>query len=260
MAERIELSEELRHYLLEPENLPSTITVCGRKYTPVAPTAAGYKGVVWQAKDEFGRDRALKLCVYGDYEERSYLQEVARAARLEPYQEFARFIDAGIIEHSVGENDKHKFVCLVEEWIDGLTLREFVKENWDLVTASFLLSYVKSLSGALAALQEVELRHDDLHDENVMLARPVNRGLTAEWKVKVIDTGSMKPIAAPTTKPKDDHQHFVDHIVLLWNTAYSRGKLPVRDRRFLVEAQQLLQLMLDEDPTIAPFNLPHLYR
>ena len=266
VSERIELGKNLRRGLLAPENLPEEVRVNGKTYVPVAPVDAGYKGAVWLVRDEFGRKRALKLCIHEDYQDRSYLQELARGSRLETYQEFAKFVDAGLTELSIGTFEKQTFVCFVEEWIDGLTLSNFVKEEADQVTASFILAYVTGISNALSALREVGLRHDDLHEGNVMLARPVKAALAAEWTIKVVDIGSMKPIEAPCTKDKDDHWHFVEHVVLLWNTVHARKAIAMRDRRFLTEVHKLLHSMLDDEPGIAlrepaqivkQFNLAH---
>jgi hypothetical protein len=251
MPVRIELSEEQRRHLLGLEFLPPSIQVNGKSYTPEAPVAAGFKGAVWRIRDEFGRLRALKLCIYDDYQDRSYLEELSRASALEPHREFAHFVDAGLVELTLGSLPTQKFVGFVEEWIGGLTLDSFCKLQKDLVTASFLLAYVKGVCAALSALQNLGLKHDDLHAGNVMLAKPVAGGLSPEWAIKVIDTGSMKPADSPKKKPKDDHRHFVDHLVLLWNTIHARRVLTVRDRRFLTEASRLLQSMLDDDPSIA---------
>ena len=251
MPDCIKLSEEQKRNMLDREILPSSIQVNGKSYTPEAPVNAGFKGVVWQIRDEFGRHRALKLCIYDDYQDRSYIQELTRASALEPYNEFAHFVDAGLVELSLGSLPTQKFVCFVEEWIDGLTLECFVKDEKDLVTVSFLLAYVRGLCSALSALQKHRLKHDDLHAGNVMLAHPPEGSLSPEWSIKVIDTGSMKPADSPIKKPKDDHRHFIEHLVLLWNTVHSRRILTARDRRFLTEASRLLQSMLDDEPSIA---------
>ena len=251
MPDRIALTAEQSRHLLGPEFLPSSIQVNGKSYTPESPIAAGNKGVVWKVRDEFGRPRALKLCIYTDYEDRSYLEELTRASPLEQYNEFAEFVDAGLVELELGSLPKQTFVCFVERWIDGLTLDRFVDDERDLVTASFLLAYVKGMCGALSALQKLNLRHDDLHERNVILERPREGDLSQEWSIKVIDTGSMKPADSPTKKPKDDHRHVVDQLVLLWNTVHARRILTVRDRRFLSEVSKLLQSMLDDDPSIA---------
>ena len=251
MPDRIQLSDEQRRYLLDPNYLRSSIDVNGKSYVPEEPINAGYKGVIWRVRDEFGRLRALKLCTYDDYQDHSYLQEMSRASKLEPYHKFAFFVDAGLTKLNLGSLGEQTFVCFVEEWVNGLTLKSFIHERADLVTASFLLAYVRGMCEALNALNAVGLRHDDLHEGNVMLARPVSGDLPAEWKIKIVDTGSMKPADSRLTKPKDDHRNFVEQLVLLWNTVKMRKNITIRDRRFLTEAERLLQSMLDDDPSIA---------
>ena len=251
MPDLIQISEEQRRHLLGQEFLPSTIEVNGKSYTPEAPVAAGFKGAVWRIRDEFGRRRALKFCIYDDYQKRSYMKELMRASVLDSHSEFAHLVDAGLVEMSLGSLPKQKFVCFVEEWIDGLTLESFIKNQKDLISASFLLAYVRGLCSALSALQKFHLKHDDLHAGNVMLARPPEGSLSPEWSIKVIDTGSLKPADSLIKKSKDDHRHFVDHLVYLWNAVRARRILTVRDRRFLTEASRLFQSMLDDEPSIA---------
>ena len=152
MADRIQLSDEQRRYLLDPRYLPNSICINDKIYTPEEPIHSGYKGVIWRVKDEFGRLRALKLCIYADYLDRSYLQEMTRASALERYREFASFVDAGLVEKSTGPLEKQKYVCFVEEWIDGLTLESFVRKQASVVTASFMLAYVRALCHALQEL------------------------------------------------------------------------------------------------------------
>lgn len=251
MPERIALSDEQRRVLLASENLPKSLSVGGQKYFPETPVDAGHKGVVWRVRDDVSRPRALKLCLYADYRDRSYLEEASHAAELEPYREFARLVDAGLVELSIGGRPKEKFVAFVEEWIDGFTLDRFVREKREEVSASFLFAYAKSLSNALNALRILNLKHDDLHAGNVMLRRPAAGELDPVWSVKVIDTGSLKQCDVQNNKPKDDHRHFVDHLLLIWNTLHLRRSLPVRDRRFLRSVEHTLRSMLDDDPSIA---------
>lgn len=251
MPDRIELSLELRSKLLDPVLLPREISVNGKKYTPEAPVKAGFKGVVWKVRDEFGRIRALKLSIYDDYDQRSYLQELSHASVLESNPFFAHFVDAGLCDLILENGTTDKFVGFVEEWIDGETLDEFLINHKDMVTASFFLNYVRSVSNALNALKTHNLKHDDLHANNIMLVRPPKGSLSLEWSIKIIDTGSMKPFDGPRKKPKDDHRHFIDHLILLSNALHSRKMLLVRDRRFLTAAHNLIQTMLDEDNTVA---------
>lgn len=251
MTNRIQLGPEQKARLLDPQQLPTTVMLGKRSYTPLAPVAAGSKGVVWKVRDEFGRDRALKLCIREDYEDRSYLQEVQRAASLESHVGFARLVDAGLVNVKLGDHAQESFVGFLEEWVDGYTLKAFVTSHPDVITISFILAYVGQLADALQYMQQVGLRHDDLHSGNIMLRRPDPTALRPLWALKIIDTGSVKPMTTASTKPKDDHRHFVDHLILLWNTVVRGRRLSVRDRRFLEETVGLLKSMLDDDPSIA---------
>ena len=250
MVERIELSPDLRNFLLDPSNMPTEISVGQGTYTPDHPVAAGYKSAVWKVTDKFGRARALKLAILEDYRDRSYLEEVQRAVELERYPEFARLDDAGPVTLDVPQHTGRPFIAFVEEWIDGETLETFLKRANSDISSSFMVSYVSAISSALSALQANDLRHDDLHPGNVMIARPAPGQIDVGYQIKIVDTGSLKSSHKTTTKPKDDHRHFVDHLVAIWNAIYSKRAMPIRERRFLAEAERLINSMLEEDAAV----------
>ena len=250
VLERIELDEELRRFLLDPSNMPTEIVVGQEKYVPEIPVASGFKSAVWKVIDKFGRHRALKLAIIEDYRDRSFLEEAQRAAPLEQYEQFARLIDADLVKMDVPGCPGRPFVGFVEEWIEGFTLEAFLINQDSEVSSSFFVSYVNALTSALSALRANDLRHDDLHAGNVMIAKPAQGEIAGEHKIKVIDTGSLKPAVPPTAKPKDDHRHFVDHLVAIRNAIHSRRSLPLRERRFISETDKLIQSMLDEEPSI----------
>ena len=250
MADRIQISDELREFLLDPSKIPLEIFVDQEKYTPDYPVAAGYKAAVWKVSDKFGRPRALKLAILEDYQDRSYLEEVQRAAKLERYEEFARLENAGKVTLDVPGQPESTFIGFVEEWIDGNTLETFLKKSDSKVSPSFMVSYVSALTSALSALQANSLRHDDLHFGNVMIANPPPGEIDGEYKIKIIDTGSLKPADVPITKPKDDHRHFVDHLVAIRNANHSKRGMPIRERRFLSEVDKLIDRMIEEDGSV----------
>ena len=127
MLNRIQLSEELRAFLLDPSRMPAEIVVGGENYILDSPVDSGYKSAVWKVRDKFGRRRALKLAIFEDYQERSFLEEVQRATPLEQYEQFARLIDAAVVNLDVPEYPERPFIGFVEEWIDGVTLQAFSK-------------------------------------------------------------------------------------------------------------------------------------
>ena len=89
-----------------------------------------------------GRARALKLATLEDYQDRSYLEEIQRTAKLEGHEVFARLEDAGTVTLDVPGHPRHAFIGFVEEWIDGVTLKEFLDDSLSDVSSSFMVSYV----------------------------------------------------------------------------------------------------------------------
>src|SRR4051794_14550074 len=118
------MGDDIKVQLLDPEKLPHELIIGDRKYFPNAPVKAGFKGAIWRAKDEYARDRALKLAIREDYDDRSYLSELALAAKLERYEEFARIDHGGMTKLSISGTEI-PFVCFVEEWINGDSLADF---------------------------------------------------------------------------------------------------------------------------------------
>lgn len=245
---RIVMDDETKTALESSEVVPREIDIRGRKFTTERYVAAGFKGAVWRGLDEYGGPVALKFTVYDDYRERSYLEEAEWARKLTGRGPFADFIHAGIVSIPIPSGDR-KFVCFVEEWIDGWTLSEYLEDQE--ISASFLPNYVRGVCQALSILSAERLRHDDLRQANVMICRPRPGDLPPELKVKVIDMGSLKSAAVATKKGKDDHRWFTEHVVDIRNTIRRRKGLALVERRFLEEVDQLLDRMIDEDRTVA---------
>ncbi len=235
----------MREALLDPSSQPSVVNLNGRTYTPVETIGSGFKAVVWRAVDERARDRALKLALYDDYRERSYESELSRAAKLEAHPVFARLEDAGRTQIALSSGD-FDCVMFVEEYVPGMSLRDFLRQRAQDVTASFLLAYVKAICEALSALRTHGLEHDDLHDGNIIISPPPAGSLDTEFSLKIIDLGSLKPIEA-ATKPLRDFDHVVRQIVAIHERIVQRRVGSRRDRRFLDECVELLRRMVDPD-------------
>lgn len=251
-TERIQLTPEVIEALSVLPNYVegNKISIKGMDFVLKTSVKPGFKAVVWKVADEYGRLRAAKFAIYEDYINRSYLTELSNAAKLEDYDEFATFIAADVITFDLGQLGKKKFICFIERWIDGHTLEDYLVRRPEHVSCSFLLAFVTQMCSALAALAAEQLQHDDLHARNVMLENP-SAGMSPDTlRVKVIDTGSLKSIQNVTTKEKDDHRNFVDHLIAIHNTILKRKNLSIRDRRFLKECKILYDVMLDDDPSI----------
>jgi len=248
VGDRIQLSEEIRKGLMSKEIVPSSVEIRGRKYHLHEPNGSGFKGVVWKGQDEWGSSVAIKFAISEDYEDHSFLKETTLATKLRGYPRFAQFIDAGMVEITF-PNFSKKFICFVEEWIDGSALNHYL-QNSKSISSRFLVEFVKMMCEVLNNLKANRLCHDDLCPTNIKIASPRVGSLTAyETEVKIIDTGSLK--RAPSKKEIDDHQWFVYHIVDIRNAIYKRKKLSTAERRFLQGVIPLLNRMLDEDKTVA---------
>lgn len=242
-----ELDDEIKKDLMSDE-LTTPIEIHGRKYYPDEVAASGSTAVVWKGRDELGSPIAIKFTVAKEYERRPLLQEIALAAKLRGYPRFAQFIDATIIERPSSKGPR-KFVCFIEEWIDGPTLRKYLQEE-ESISCSFLVEYVRMMCEALNNLNFNGLCHDDLHPGNIKIAPPKPGSLTIhEADVKIIDTGSLR--RAPSEKEIDDHRRFVQHVVDIRNAIHRRKKLSLADMRFLDEVIPLLNRMLEEETTVA---------
>jgi len=250
---RIQIDEETKKLLSSAEIMPPDIPVKGRKYYLKNPVSTeGHKGVLWKGIDEYNAPVAIKFAIYEDYMNHSYLEEVTRAGKLRSYPIFAQFYDADIIELPLSDKPKRKFVCFIEEWIDGRTLEQYFQEKE--ITPSFMVNYVRGMCEGLNVLRELKLRHDDLHPGNVMLAEPKGGSLSDEFTVKIIDMGSLKAYDAPLRKEKNDHRWFTEHLVNIWNSIRKRKILSLMEKRFLKESRPLLDSMLEEDRSVALFE------
>ncbi len=256
---KIIMGEETKNLLSSQEIIPSEIELRGRKYYPKEfVSSKGFKSVVWKGVDEYSEPVAIKFATYEDYMERSFLEEASRCAKLRGYPQFAHFYDAELIELQLSnEERKKKFVCFIEEWIKGQTLEEFIQKNE--ITPSFIVNYVKEMCNILNILKTLNLRHDDLHFGNVMIANPKEGILSKEHTVKIIDMGSLKPYDSPLTKPRDDHGRFTEHLIvlcnaMLFNSDNQRKPFCLIQKRFRKEMMPLLNSILEEDKQIALFE------
>jgi len=245
---RIQMSEEIKDYLKNIENIPDPVKIHGKKYYPKKNVGCGYKGVVWRGKDESEADVAIKFTIAEDYQDKSFLQELHLAGKLRGREEFAQYIDADVIEISI-HGKKRKFVCFIEEWIDGPTLEQYL-QNKDQVTGTFLREFVNMMCSALSQFRYLGLCHDDLRATNIKIAPPKPGSIEKyETKLKIIDMGSLKH--APSRKKIDDHKWFVKHIVDICNAIHSKKYLSVAEKRFIRNIEPLIERMLENDLSVA---------
>ncbi|MBX3412412.1 MAG: protein kinase family protein [Pirellulales bacterium] len=230
-------------------NLPAKLTIKNHTYELVGDEILGdgLYSVVWKAIDEYSRPRAIKLCPKELYPSDTPFTEATHASQLESCDAFATFVDVDTVFVSL-DGLEYELIAFVEHFVNGVTLEAYLANEPDKITPSFFRAYVRALCNGLKALYDLHLRHNDLHMRNVMIAEPSLGDLSAERRIKIIDTGSIR-----SSRPNafDDHRSVVEHLITIWNVIHKRRDVVVRDRRFLTALLPLLRHMLEEDSVVA---------
>lgn len=231
--------------VLEREGL-GHIAVLGKR--------TGYKGFVLKVEDPDGRILAAKLCLKDDYDEsHTETYETKLAAKLESAPQFVVPREAGHVTLSLDDTifPSNQWVCFLINWVEGQTLKQLLKDNSSKVTPQLIITVARDLLSAVYYLRDQGLKHDDMHSGNVMLARlPAARfsrdGANAV-AVKIIDTGSLKPIEKPTDKIHDDRASFLAILVDLYNSLFTNRSLASEYPRFVRMFREFVMQMADGD-------------
>ncbi len=145
-------------------------------YEILSPIGAGGMGEVYLAEDtRLRRKVALKLLPA------EFTRDIARVRRFEQEARAASALNHPNILtiHEIGEAAGAHYIAT--EFIDGLTLRERLKEQ---LTMHATLDLACQIATALAAAHEAGIVHRDIKPENVMVRR--------DGLVKVLDFGLAK--------------------------------------------------------------------
>jgi hypothetical protein len=252
VKKRIVMSSFDKEYLSQLDSYVSHITVDGKEYYfRNVVSLEGKKSVVWKVVDKYNNVFALKLATYEDYIDRSFEEEMIKAAKINGYSQFAR-IEGAEVKLFSHKKKAVKCVAFLEEWIDGTTLDHISNES---VTIPFILNYVEKFCEVLSILKHLKLRHDDLHAGNVMIIKPRAGLLRESLEIKIIDLGSLKDYYAPLKPIKkglDDTSNFALHIVALLNKLLflSNGErriISAKENKFIEESKQIINSVLDSD-------------
>ena len=160
-------------------------------YTLVTKEKSGMKSVVWRAKDDLGNDVALKIIPPTDYIDRSLIDEMSDATKLDS-KYFAEVKFFGDLEIQ-NEHLSTSYSAIVTKWVDGEALDRFLSA-YKLTIPDFL-SLAEKLFRSIANLRKYNLCHDDLHPGNILLEK-IKDELSEEMilSLRVIDTGTVKSL------------------------------------------------------------------
>ena len=153
---------------------------CGR-YTIERVLGRGGMGVVYLAKDEAGRRRALKTLVFGGKLKETVIErfkrEILLLASIE-HVHVVRFYEAGRLERPSGTT-----MWLSLEYLEGRTLREVIDDNTNGVEPENVARWGRHIADGVGAAHRIHVVHRDLKPENAALHGDV---------VKVFDLGIAK--------------------------------------------------------------------
>lgn len=265
----VEFSPEQREWLEARNIFPETITLIypnggnlnltilerdPKGHIPPLKTRIGHKGFVLKVSDANGLTWAAKLCLKDDYDENhSQNYEARLAAKLSSAQQFVvprEFGEATLpLDGSLFETDK--WVCFLITWVTGKTLKQFLSEDPRNITPQLVITIVRDLLNSAYYLKDMGLKHDDLHAGNVMLTQPAASRFSRDGAnavaVKIIDTGSLKPLEKPTDKIHDDRASCLSIFVALYNALFTNRSVASESPQFVKMFREFIMQLADKD-------------
>lgn len=208
----------------------------------------GRTGVTRRCTDDMGDSYAIKFTTYGLYDHRSYLDEVAKTRKLRYCPNIARLEAWDLVQVPLPQSGHEEtLVGLISEYVEGDCLEDYLETAT--LDTPFLREFVAGMCEALYAMRYHELYHNDMHARNIMICAPYAGSLMQEGRiVKVIDLGRVSSDSRPVQDGMDDHVHFINNLVSIYNRILdNRHYLRIADKKYVRGMRAILESMLDED-------------
>ncbi|SCZ64701.1 ORC-CDC6 family AAA ATPase [Thiohalomonas denitrificans] len=214
---------------------------------------SGYQGYVLKVEDtESLLSYALKVCLArGQPENQSESYDVRINRELGDTKGLfvlPRFIDSiDLISAETGTAST--YTCFVTDWIDGKTLSMYLRDHPDEITPDWVCAVATQLHRGVQYLRKRNLKHGDLHADNIMLRNEIEdllplHGQGPQVDLTIIDTGH----TARCTEPDNaDFIAFVDLLVLLYNTALRNRRAVKETPGFALKFKQFLERLTEDD-------------
>jgi predicted Ser/Thr protein kinase len=141
--------------------------------------------------------RAYKIIAEGQLKT-GWEREIAKVSQLNGVTEVAPVLDFGAVMD--GRQRPCSFIAY--DYVDGKNLREFIDEEPEKVTVSFVIALLQALLRVHFACSQVGFEHGDLHEGNVLISEPDKRDPDQKRRVVITDFGYGGSHNA--LEPKDD--------------------------------------------------------
>lgn len=177
--------------------VPPDDAISGDRYHFLGVAGHGGAGTVFKAKDtKLGRSVAVKVIAGANDEDprqSEYFEGEARAASKLQHPNVVTVQDFGTM--------KDGRLFLVTEWIDGITLAQYLSRHGTLSVEAATEVFSQVLD-ALSHAHNRGVVHRDIKPNNIMLGRTAS----GDWTIKVIDFGTAREV------DKDIDANSVDNI------------------------------------------------
>jgi serine/threonine protein kinase len=177
-------AEIIPHVELSTEDLPAEDLIEEEPFEWIAVAGQGGMGTVYKARDrKLGRFMAVKVMQQETDDPRAadtFLREARAASKLQ-HPNIVTVSDFGIMR------DGRQFLAI--EWIDGITLADYLTRHGTLSVEAAREIFVQILDG-LSHAHKRGVIHRDIKPKNIMLSLTTSGG----WTVKLIDFGTAKDL------------------------------------------------------------------
>lgn len=205
---------------------------------------SGNNGIVYRASHTAGEvdmDAACKLMPINQLTD-GWEKEVQKASMMDTHPHVV-----GIKAYSKVEIAGDEYACVISEFVDGPSLQDYIQNQPDQITVSFVCSVAEAILDVLHGMEQRGINHNDLHTGNVLLSRS-DITISDEPEIKVTDFGIGS--SRNSLEPKNDYAQLGDIILNLLKTM-ERFELDSLDKHrynYLVDVF-VRKYIVEEDPT-----------
>jgi predicted Ser/Thr protein kinase len=211
----------------------------------------GKNGVVYRCEKAVEREiiaAAVKI-IPAENLKPAWPEEIRKTLRLQGILEIIQYR-----EHAAVLLDDRPFVCIWWGYVDGENLRDYVKAHRRTITLAFVENLIRTVLRAFVAMSETSVSHGDLHEGNILIAKPDRRHYEQIPVIKVGDFGIGG--SHNFLRPKDDYVQLASicHFVLR-ECIDPAGLGDSREKaffRFLVD-DFLPKQVLETNPSVGEF-------
>jgi len=218
------------------------------RYTIVEHKGSGVNGHVFRAhSEELRHDIAVKIIPRQNLKE-GWKDEFQKANILRSRMVVKFF--------SVAEwrdpNNEIDCVILLSDFVSGRTLREYIKQNKNIIIVDFIVRFLKETLDLFNEMDDRGFQHGDLHPGNILVEDQSTSILAPQYIFRVTDFGVTS--AAGIEKIKDDYENLAFILKdLLENVDYQNSNPRERFTFNILNDHFLAKHLVEADTTRDPY-------